>query len=210
MCSSSLLQISPFARRQAIDRRVGGKTGRFPVADAVSLAGQGIQGCSRCILCRCAHPVQGFHRGHVWSESPISVRTSSGRQRMNILGAMHAISQELHTISITDYIKAPQQLLNSSVSCAKSGPAGRFFWSWAMPASKGVNGLPKLPENTGFIWFSCPPIHLTSTLLKGFGSTSKRKSWLASIILPRKISSKPFTTSSTRSAMASTTTKSKI
>lgn len=53
-----------------------------------------------------AHPVQGFHSGHVWSEKPIAVRTSSGRQRMNILGAIHAASHELYSISTTDYIKA--------------------------------------------------------------------------------------------------------
>lgn len=53
-----------------------------------------------------AHPVQGFHNGHVWSEVPIFVRTSSGRQRMNILGAMHATTHKLYSISTTDYIKA--------------------------------------------------------------------------------------------------------
>lgn len=53
-----------------------------------------------------AHPVQGFHIGHVWSHKPVSVRTSSGRQRMNILGAMHAATHELYSISTTDYIKA--------------------------------------------------------------------------------------------------------
>jgi hypothetical protein len=37
-----------------------------------------------------AHPVQGFHGGHVWSEEPRFVRTGSGRQRVNILGTLHA------------------------------------------------------------------------------------------------------------------------
>lgn len=53
-----------------------------------------------------AHPVQGFHNGHVWSDKPISVRTSSGRQRVNILGALHATRHELYSISTTDYIQA--------------------------------------------------------------------------------------------------------
>ena len=53
-----------------------------------------------------AHPVQGFHNGQVWSHEPICVRTSSGRQRMNILGAMHAATCELYSISTTDYIRA--------------------------------------------------------------------------------------------------------
>jgi transposase len=54
-----------------------------------------------------AHPVQGFHDGHVWSEEPRCVRTGSGRQRVNILGALHAISRTLFSITTTDYISAP-------------------------------------------------------------------------------------------------------
>lgn len=53
-----------------------------------------------------AHPVQGFHDGCVWSKSPVSVRTSSGRQRMNILGALHATNQGLYSVTTTDYITA--------------------------------------------------------------------------------------------------------
>ena len=53
-----------------------------------------------------SHPVMGFHTAHKWSEKPIYVRSSSGRQRMNILGAMHAISKELFSITTEDYIKA--------------------------------------------------------------------------------------------------------
>lgn len=40
-----------------------------------------------------AHPVQGFQGGHVWSEYPQYVRTGNGRQRVNILGALHATTQ---------------------------------------------------------------------------------------------------------------------
>jgi len=54
-----------------------------------------------------AHPVQGFHGGHVWSEQPKFVRTGSGRQRVNILGALHATNRELFSITTTDYISAP-------------------------------------------------------------------------------------------------------
>lgn len=53
-----------------------------------------------------AHPVQGFHNGSVWSKHPISVRTSSGRQRMNILGALNATSREIYSLTTTDYITA--------------------------------------------------------------------------------------------------------
>lgn len=53
-----------------------------------------------------AHPVMGFHSGQVWSKDPIYVRTSSGRTRMNILGAINAVSHELFSLTTTDYIKA--------------------------------------------------------------------------------------------------------
>jgi len=70
------------------------------------LLDKAVRGVADVFFVDAAHPVQGFHNGHVWSEKPICVRTSSGRQRMNILGAMHAATHELYSISTTDYIKA--------------------------------------------------------------------------------------------------------
>lgn len=70
------------------------------------LLDKAIRGVADVFFVDAAHPVQGFHGGHVWSAKPICVRTSSGRQRMNILGAMHATTHELYSISTTDYIKA--------------------------------------------------------------------------------------------------------
>ena len=53
-----------------------------------------------------AHPVQGFQDGKVWSKTPMSIRTSSGRQRVNILGALHATNHGLYTVTNTDYVTA--------------------------------------------------------------------------------------------------------
>ena len=53
-----------------------------------------------------AHPVQGFHGGQVWSKAPQAVRTASGRQRVNILGALDVHRQELYSITTNDYIQA--------------------------------------------------------------------------------------------------------
>ena len=53
-----------------------------------------------------AHPVQGFHAGQVWSPQPLAVRTSSGRHRLNILGALDPHRQELYSITTPDYIQA--------------------------------------------------------------------------------------------------------
>ena len=61
-----------------------------------------------------AHPVQGFHTGRVWSPQPLAVRTSSGRHRLNILGALDPHRQELYSITTPDYIQATTvvELLN--------------------------------------------------------------------------------------------------
>lgn len=64
------------------------------------------RGVAEVFFMDAAHPVLGFHSGQVWSENPLYLRTSSGRYRMNILGAMQAISKELFSITTPDYIKA--------------------------------------------------------------------------------------------------------
>jgi len=53
-----------------------------------------------------AHPVQSFHQGEVWSKEPIVVRTSTGRQRVNILGALNALRPELYSITEEKYINS--------------------------------------------------------------------------------------------------------
>lgn len=52
------------------------------------------------------HPVQGFHQGEVWSKEPIVVRTSTGRQRVNILGALNALRPELYSVTEEKYINS--------------------------------------------------------------------------------------------------------
>ena len=64
------------------------------------------RGVAEVFFVDAAHPVQGFHQGYVWSENPIAMRTSSGRQRRSILGAMHATSHQLYSINTNDYINA--------------------------------------------------------------------------------------------------------
>jgi transposase len=53
-----------------------------------------------------AHPVQGFHGGQVWSKQPLAVRTSAGRHRLNILGALDIHRQHLYSLTTPDYIRA--------------------------------------------------------------------------------------------------------
>jgi hypothetical protein len=91
------------------------------------LLDKAIRGVAEVFFVDAAHPVQGFHNGYVWSQQPTSVRTSSGRQRMNILGAMHATTHELYSISTTDYIKVNQKspFLSSKIERTPFAPSFR-------------------------------------------------------------------------------------
>ena len=55
-----------------------------------------------------AHFVLGAFVGFLWSFSRIFVKTPSGRQRFNVLGALHAVSKKLVTVSNDSYITSTQ------------------------------------------------------------------------------------------------------
>lgn len=55
-----------------------------------------------------AHFVFGAFLGYLWSLTRVFVRTPSGRQRFNVLGALNAISKELTTITNFSYITSIQ------------------------------------------------------------------------------------------------------
>lgn len=55
-----------------------------------------------------AHFVLGAFLGYLWSLTRVFVRTPSGRQRFNVLGALNAITKELVTISNDSYITSIQ------------------------------------------------------------------------------------------------------
>lgn len=55
-----------------------------------------------------AHFVQGFFSGYLWSFCRIFIKTSSGRNRYNVLGALNATTKELITVSNDTYITSTQ------------------------------------------------------------------------------------------------------
>lgn len=55
-----------------------------------------------------AHFVLGAFLGYLWSFVRVFLRTPSGRQRFNVLGALNAISKELITITNDTYITSVQ------------------------------------------------------------------------------------------------------
>ena len=55
-----------------------------------------------------AHFVLGAFLGFLWSFARVFVKTPSGRQRFNVLGALNAITHEIITVTNTSYITATE------------------------------------------------------------------------------------------------------
>lgn len=55
-----------------------------------------------------AHFVLGAFLGFLWSFTRVFVKTPSGRQRFNVLGALNAITHEIITVTNTTYITATE------------------------------------------------------------------------------------------------------
>jgi transposase len=53
-----------------------------------------------------AHFVLGAFLGYLWSKFRVFVQTPSGRQRYNVLGAFHAITQTMVSVTNTTYINS--------------------------------------------------------------------------------------------------------
>jgi transposase len=53
-----------------------------------------------------AHFVLGAFLGYLWSKTRVFVRTPSGRQRYNVLGAFNAITHAMVTVTNTTYINS--------------------------------------------------------------------------------------------------------
>jgi transposase len=67
-----------------------------------------------------AHFVLGAFLGYLWSFTRLFVKTPSGRQRFNVLGALNAVSHELVTVTNATYITSIEvgQLLQQLANCA--------------------------------------------------------------------------------------------
>lgn len=70
------------------------------------LINRALSGSIELFFVDATHAVMGFHSAYVWSQSPQAIRTSSGRYRVNLLGALHATDQGLYSIANDSYINA--------------------------------------------------------------------------------------------------------
>ena len=71
-----------------------------------------------------AHFVLSAFLGYLWSFGRIFIKSPSGRYRFNVLGAIHAISHELITVTNTTYINATSviELMRRIIDKYKSLP----------------------------------------------------------------------------------------
>jgi transposase len=71
-----------------------------------------------------AHFVFGTFLGCLWSFARLFVRAASGRQRFNVLGALHAVTRELIAVSNTTVVNTETmcELLRKLASQGLSGP----------------------------------------------------------------------------------------
>jgi transposase len=71
-----------------------------------------------------AHFVLGAYLGWLWCFARVVMRAPSGRQRFNVLGAMHAMSHQLITITNDSYINSISvcELLEKIVALGLSTP----------------------------------------------------------------------------------------
>jgi len=67
---------------------------------------QARQGVCHLLFCDAAHFVLSAFLCMVWSRFRLFLRTSAGRNRINVLGAVHAISKQVSTLINTTYINS--------------------------------------------------------------------------------------------------------
>jgi transposase len=112
-------------------RRVGSLPAKAdPVVQAAFLAtalqprlDEAVAGARQVFFVDAAHFVLSAFLGWLWSATRLFVRAPSGRQRFNVLGALNAVTQEIHTVTNTTYITALEvcQLLTQLATQATAG-----------------------------------------------------------------------------------------
>jgi transposase len=87
-----------------------GKQAEFLINFLYPLLREARNGLRTVLFLDAAHFVHGSFLGCLWSKARIFVKAPSGRRRLNILGAVNAITKRLHVLSNETYI-------NSQVLC---------------------------------------------------------------------------------------------
>ena len=85
-------------------QELAGLQAEFLKEQLIPLLNRALAGKGDVFFVDAVHPVQGFHSAQVWSEHKLYQRTSSGRNRINILGALNAVTLQLYSLYNDSYI----------------------------------------------------------------------------------------------------------
>jgi transposase len=121
-----------------------------------------------------AHFVLGAFLGYLWSLTRIFVRTPSGRQRFNVLGALNAITKELLTITNDSYITSIQvcELLVKIAECSSGIPITLVLDNARYQRCKMVM---ELAEQLGIELLFLPPYSPNLNLIERLWKLTKKK-----------------------------------
>jgi transposase len=121
-----------------------------------------------------AHFVLGAFLGYLWSFTRIFVRTPSGRQRFNVLGALNAITKELLTITNDSYITSTQvcELLVKIGECSSGIPITLVLDNARYQRCKMVIDL---AEQLGIELLFLPPYSPNLNLIERLWKLTKKK-----------------------------------
>lgn len=121
-----------------------------------------------------AHFVLGAFLGYLWSLTRIFVRTPSGRQRFNVLGALNAITKELLTITNDSYITSTQvcELLAKIAECHCGIPITLVLDNARYQRCKMVMGL---AQQLGIELLFLPPYSPNLNLIERLWKLTKKK-----------------------------------
>ena len=121
-----------------------------------------------------AHFVLGAFLGYLWSLTRIFVRTPSGRQSFNVLGALNAITKELVTIMNDSYITSTQvcELLVKIAECSSGIPITLVLDNARYQRCKMVM---ELADQLGIELLFLPPYSPNLNLIERLWKLTKKK-----------------------------------
>ena len=112
-----------------------------------------------------AHFVYGAFLGSLWCLARVFLRSPSGRQRFNVLGALDAVSRQVHLFTNETYITAQSvcALLSQLAACygPRNVPITLFLDNARYQRCALVQAHP--PGLWASSWSFCPRIRRTST-----------------------------------------------
>jgi hypothetical protein len=98
--------------------------------------------------------------GILWCFARVFIKAAAGRNRINVLGAMDAVTLRLETVVNTTYVNA-DTIAEMLEKLAKRFTQLPIYMYWTMPATSTANMSRNWPRPSAYILCSCRPIRRT-------------------------------------------------